>query len=117
MKGDPKTIELLNEALKEELTAINQYWLHYRILDDLLGEILATAALELAAHRAVRSLGIAMPALRRGANVGLSNQVARTDDHGRNMTLMRTIRKMSPEITARWTSKPGKSLRAWREGR
>jgi bacterioferritin len=33
MKGDPKVIEFLNEALKNELTAVNQYWLHYRLLD------------------------------------------------------------------------------------
>jgi bacterioferritin len=34
MKGDPKVIEYLNKGLRSELTAINQYWLHYRILDD-----------------------------------------------------------------------------------
>ena len=34
MKGDPKVIEFLNKALTNELTAINQYWLHYRVLAD-----------------------------------------------------------------------------------
>ena len=34
MQGDPKVLELLNEALKNELTATNQYWLHYRLLDN-----------------------------------------------------------------------------------
>jgi bacterioferritin len=34
MKGDARVIELLNEALKNELTATNQYWLHYRLLDN-----------------------------------------------------------------------------------
>jgi bacterioferritin len=32
MQGDPKVIEYLNKALRHELTAINQYWLHYRLL-------------------------------------------------------------------------------------
>ena len=34
MKGDPKVIEYFNRGLRSELTAINQYWLHYRILDN-----------------------------------------------------------------------------------
>src|SRR5687768_8657691 len=34
MQGDARVIELLNETLKNELTATNQYWLHYRMLEN-----------------------------------------------------------------------------------
>ncbi|MBL3570045.1 bacterioferritin [Rhodovulum sp. BSW8] len=34
MQGDPKVIDYLNSALRSELTAISQYWLHYRLQDD-----------------------------------------------------------------------------------
>ncbi|MFY0635973.1 MAG: bacterioferritin [Vannielia sp.] len=35
MKGDEKVIEYLNAALRSELTAVSQYWLHYRMQDDM----------------------------------------------------------------------------------
>src|ERR687898_1422764 len=34
MQGDPKVIDYLNKGLRSELTAINQYWLHYRLLNN-----------------------------------------------------------------------------------
>ena len=33
MKGDAKVIEYLNKGLRHELTAVNQYWLHYRLFE------------------------------------------------------------------------------------
>ncbi|MEY8880090.1 bacterioferritin [Donghicola sp. XS_ASV15] len=42
MKGDEKVIEYLNAALRSELTAINQYWVHYRLQKDWgLGKLAA----------------------------------------------------------------------------
>jgi bacterioferritin len=34
VKGDSKVLDYLNRGLRSELTAVNQYWLHYRMLDN-----------------------------------------------------------------------------------
>jgi bacterioferritin len=34
MKGDAKVIDYLNAGLRSELTAISQYWVHFRLLDN-----------------------------------------------------------------------------------
>ncbi len=34
MRGEPGVLDYLNKALRHELTAINQYWLHHRLLDN-----------------------------------------------------------------------------------
>ena len=34
MRGEPGVLDYLNKALRHELTAVNQYWLHYRLLDN-----------------------------------------------------------------------------------
>jgi bacterioferritin len=34
MKGDEKVLDYLNRSLRSELTSINQYWLHFRILEN-----------------------------------------------------------------------------------
>jgi bacterioferritin len=34
MQGHKDVIDYLNKALRHELTAVSQFWLHYRLLDD-----------------------------------------------------------------------------------
>lgn len=47
MKGDKKVIEYLNAALRSELTAVSQYWLHYRLQEDWgLGRLAAKSRAE-----------------------------------------------------------------------
>ena len=41
MKGEPKVTEYLNAGLRHELTAVNQYWLHCRLLEHWGYEALA----------------------------------------------------------------------------
>ena len=41
MKGDKKVIQLLNKSLYNELTAINQYFMHAKMLEDMGFEKLA----------------------------------------------------------------------------
>jgi bacterioferritin len=41
MRGDARVIEYLNKGLRSELTAVNQYWLHYRFLDNWGYKVLA----------------------------------------------------------------------------
>ena len=41
MKGDKKVVQLLNKSLYNELTAINQYFMHAKMLEDMGFEKLA----------------------------------------------------------------------------
>ena len=34
MKGDPEVVEILHEVLTAELTAINQFYIHYKMLEN-----------------------------------------------------------------------------------
>jgi bacterioferritin len=34
MKGEERVLDYLDRSLRNELTAINQYWLHFRVLDN-----------------------------------------------------------------------------------
>src|SRR5690606_25052203 len=41
MKGDEQILEVLNEVLTAELTAINQYYIHHKMCEDWGYEVLA----------------------------------------------------------------------------
>lgn len=49
-KGDKKVIEVLNRALRHELTAVSQYWLHYRLLENWGFKKLADRIIQLDGH-------------------------------------------------------------------
>jgi bacterioferritin len=34
MKGDTRVIVYLNQGLRHELTAVNQFWLHHRLMEN-----------------------------------------------------------------------------------
>ena len=46
MKGNKAVIEILNTSLRHELAAVNQYWLHFRLLEDWGFKKLAAKARE-----------------------------------------------------------------------
>ncbi|QFT34294.1 bacterioferritin [Roseibium porphyridii] len=46
MKGDPRVIEYLNKSLRHELTVVNQFWVHSRLLADWGFQKLADKELE-----------------------------------------------------------------------
>jgi len=54
MRGNPKVIDVLNEALKEELTAINQYFLHGEMCEnwhyDKLGDFIKKQSIDEMKH-------------------------------------------------------------------
>ena len=56
MKGNDKVIERLNKALFLELGAVNQYWLHYRLLDDWGYQLLAKKEREESIEEIVREV-------------------------------------------------------------
>ena len=66
MQGDPKIIEYLNKALTNELTAINQYWLHYRVLNDWGVTTLAEYERNLIRERTIAGLKAARARGRKG---------------------------------------------------
>ena len=47
MKGDAKVVDYLNKALRSELTAVSQYWLHFRLQSDWgIGKLAAKSRAE-----------------------------------------------------------------------
>ena len=67
MKGDAKVIEYLNAALRSELTAVSQYWLHFRLQEDWgFGHLAAKSRAELTERYQKLQRDTVLPQLKNG---------------------------------------------------
>lgn len=62
-------------------------------LDDLVGQVAASAAREVAAHRAIGGFAVTAATVGRGPDIAIANHIAGADDHRVDVALLRRVRK------------------------